>query len=207
MAVPQIIILVVGLGAAAASGCQSSREPSTHGDPLPSKKPPETAPTVVTPPATTDAAPEATAPSNCKSTATDLALQWIDRDMAARHANYKPGSHGLTAASFKAAHKQPDLNGDGTSDTVIHDGASGLRSARHFFFVIDGGCPKFVGTISFSPLLGHYCRTTRHNGLCELRVARMMIHGETETSTWRYNGVTYERHGQPTLSPRRGKFR
>ena len=137
-------------------------------------------------------------------TATELAIAHVEAELAKRDPSYTPGSSHTTADSFEASREQPDLDGDGTIDLVLV--GSGYRNVDHYFFVDRAGCHQLVGVISTSELFGFYCSDTRTNGLCDLGVSRLMIHGETEHSDYKFDGTTYQLFGTPELGPRKDKF-
>lgn len=85
-----------------------------------------------------------------------------------------------------------DLDRDGIPDLVLRHG-SGSRNATHLVFWMRGGCPTYVGEFPASPLFGYACLTETHNGLCDLTASELMIHGEDQRSTYRFDGTSYQR--------------
>jgi hypothetical protein len=172
-----------------ACACSKSTEPKA-GPTGPTDTPPtraEPAPIENTDPA----APEAPVDAPQCVTAIEIAM--------------KHEGQGAAAEWFELADEQPDLDGDGRTDIVLV--GNGYRNAEHYFFVLRDGCADLVGVMSASTMMGFYCGTERTNGLCDIGIGRMMVHGETERSTYKFNGTTYEMYGTPELGPRKEKFK
>jgi len=99
-----------------------------------------------------------------------------------------------------------DLDRDGVRDCVLTTGEFG-RNATYYLYVMRP-VPRYVGAIAASPLVGRLaCRTGAvTEGLCELRAGEMMIHGETQTTSYRFDGRAYAAYGSSQLSRPHPKF-
>lgn len=187
--------------AATAAGETSVKKPATPTNKLPARTPKSKAPARTQP---NKGLPPRK--PGCRHSVVSLAVKWHEDDGLRRNPKHKRGRTGIGPNSFELADELPDLDGDGVKDVVMV-GTGGRRASRHFFYMNRKGCPALVGVISISPLLGFSCSSKRQHGLCVLHTSRMMIHGETEHSTYAFDGAKYVLSGRPTLGPRRTKFR
>ena len=101
-----------------------------------------------------------------------------------------------------------DLNLDGTKDCLLTTGESG-RNSEYFLYVMGPAEPRFVGSVRANTLVGSpYCDPSKvSHGYCEIRAGELMIHGETQTTTYRFDGERYTAYGPSELSAPREKFR
>lgn len=177
--------------AAVVVACSCSK--STDGKPAPAS-PTEAAPSDVAPAPIENATPVATEPpadAPACAAAVDQAVALV--------------GGGAQPDWFEHDDDPPDLDGDGRADIVLV--GHGSRNAEHYFFVLRGGCAELAGVITASIVMGYGCRAEQTNGLCDLHIGRMMVHGETEHSTYKFDGTRYEMHGRPELGPRPPKFK
>lgn len=81
-----------------------------------------------------------------------------------------------------------DFDADGHADCVVVPGGWDER----WIYVADGAAKyRFVGNIIADDLNGFACLTTVTNGLCNIAGSQQMIHGETQTREYAYDGGVY----------------
>ena len=163
---------------------------------------------VSTPPAGPDAPePDPSTPSrpserraSCTTPAEDAARRMHD-EVARRNPDVPPDRIGVEVDHFSPVEESYDLDDDGSPDVVLRH--LGGRNTEHFVYQVKDGCGRFVGGFLASTLFPPACLHTKTNGLCDLGVSRLMIHGETEHSTYKFDGKEYVLFGTPELTPRR----
>jgi hypothetical protein len=146
------------------------------------------------------ASPEAVteAAEDCPD-AESLAVQWAEKRW--------PDS-AVSRDRFERDDQQSiDLDSDGVEDVVLRHGDA-TRNTEHLVFHMVDGCPVFVGQFPASSLFGYACLSAQSHGLCDISASMLMIHGEDQSTTYRFDGARYrEVPGSAVLGPRPPNFK
>jgi|GEM_PF-4097545 len=102
--------------------------------------------------------------------------------------------------------KNLDLNGDGIFDCILSHRESSKNASVLLYLSTDME-PTYVGTVDANILFGGLdCLDESVHGLCTISASILMIHGETQISTYLFDGEKYLRKSTITSQHPHPKF-
>lgn len=178
--VPFVFVLLLAQTACATASAPGAPEPSTSA--------------AVTRESAPSTAPARPGPASTESDATRPIESWCaqarERVLAPFRQSYSnPTAIGDVTPDDFDCEVAPDLDGDGIADFLVSLAQS--TRGRALFLFLRHESAIYVGMIRADDEHAFHCMTTRTRGFCDISASELMIHGDTQTIVYRFDGSLY----------------